>query len=39
MLKFNQLKNDPVLLCKYNETFKEQQKLGIINQVETPGKT
>ena len=37
-LKFNQLKNDPELLSKYDETFKEQQKLGIIEQVETPGK-
>ena len=36
--KFNQLKNDPELLSKYDETFKEKQKLGIIEQVETPGK-
>ena len=33
--KFNQMKNDPELLSKYDETFKEQQKLGIIEQVET----
>ena len=36
--KFNQLKNDPELLSKYDATFKEQQKLGIIEQVEAPGK-
>ena len=36
--KFNPLKNDPELLSKYDETFKEQQKLGIIEQGETPGK-
>ena len=35
---FNQLKNNPELFSKYDETFKEQQKLGIIEQVETPGK-
>ena len=36
--KFSHLKNDPELLSKYHETFKEQQKLGIIEQVETLGK-
>ena len=36
--KFNQLKNDPEFLSKYDETFQEQQSLGIIEQVESPGK-
>ena len=34
--KFNELKNDPELHSKYDETFKEHQKLGIIKQVEAP---
>ena len=33
--KFNHLKNDPELLSKCDETFNEQQNLGIIEQVET----
>ena len=32
------MENDPELLCKYDETFKEQQKFGIMEQVETPRK-
>ena len=36
--KLNQLKNDPEQLSKYDNTFKEQKELGIIEEVETHGK-
>ena len=35
--KFNRLKKTPELLTKYDEIFKEQEKLGIIENVNTPG--
>ena len=32
------MKNDPEIFSKYDETFKKQQNLGIVKQVEIPGK-
>ena len=32
------MENDPELLSKYDETFKKQKELGIIERQETPGK-